>query len=217
LVDLDGDGRQDILSGSWPGEIYLFRRQADGAFAPGKVLTDAKGKEINVGSAAAVFAVDWDADGDLDLLVGTISGSVHILSNGGSRRAPAFGDAVKIELPGQDQQMSDSAPVAADWDGDGRLDLLIATGEGSVSFYRNVGTARAPRLSKGIELIGPSPGTAQDDRRRNAGEWGQRAKICVTDWDGDGRLDILLGDLCGNYTAKPNQSPAERAAERLAI
>jgi hypothetical protein len=95
--------------------------------------------------------------------------------------------------------------------------LLVATGEGSVYFYRNVGTAREPRLAKPVELIRKSPGTAQDDRRRNEGEWGQRAKICVTDWDGDGRLDILLGDYCGNFTAKPAQSPAERAAERSAI
>jgi hypothetical protein len=217
LVDFDGDGRQDILSGSWPGEIYIFRRQEDGTFAVGKVLTDAKGKEINVGSAAAAFAADWDGDGDLDLLVGTISGPVYLIPNAGSRRSPAFGEPVKLEDAGRGLQISDSAPVAADWDGDGRLDLLVATGEGSVYFYRNVGTARDPRLDKPVKLIGESPGTARDDRTRNQGEWGQRAKICVTDWDGDGRPDILLGDYCGNFTAKPAQSAADRAAERAAI
>jgi len=73
-VDFDGDGRQDILAGSWPGEIYVFRRQEDGHFAAGKVLTDAKGKAINVGSAAA-FAADWDGDGDLDILLGDFCGN----------------------------------------------------------------------------------------------------------------------------------------------
>ncbi|HZW31157.1 MAG TPA: hypothetical protein VFF52_10650 [Isosphaeraceae bacterium] len=69
----------------------------------------------------------------------------------------------------------------------------------------------------GVELIRESPGTARLDQTRNEGEWGQRAKICVTDWNGDGRLDTLLGDFCGNFTAKPAQSAAERAAERAAI
>ena len=35
-MDLDGDGRSDILSGSWPGEIYFFRRLTDGSFAEGR-------------------------------------------------------------------------------------------------------------------------------------------------------------------------------------
>ena len=32
-MDLDGDRRADLISGSWPGEIYFFRRQPDGKFA----------------------------------------------------------------------------------------------------------------------------------------------------------------------------------------
>jgi hypothetical protein len=86
-----------------------------------------------------------------------------------------------------------------------------------VDSYCNVGTAWEPRLAKAVELIRESPGTARVDQTRNEGEWGQRAKSCGTDGNGDGRLDILLGGCCGNFTAKPAQSAAERAAERAAI
>ena len=48
-MDLDGDGRTDIISGSWPGEIYFFRRQSDGKFAAGVTLKGLDGKPINVG------------------------------------------------------------------------------------------------------------------------------------------------------------------------
>ena len=35
LVDFDGDGRTDILTGSLPGVHFLFRRNSDGSFAEG--------------------------------------------------------------------------------------------------------------------------------------------------------------------------------------
>ena len=69
-MDLDGDGRTDVISGSWPGEIYFFRRLADGTFAAGVPLKHAGGKVVNVGRRSAAFAVDWDGDGKLALLLG---------------------------------------------------------------------------------------------------------------------------------------------------
>jgi hypothetical protein len=86
LVDLDGDGRTDLLSGSWPGEIYFFRRQPDGTFAAAQALKGPDGKPINIGSGSAVFAVDWNGDGKLDLLVGTLLGEVSFLANGARER-----------------------------------------------------------------------------------------------------------------------------------
>ena len=42
LVDFDADGRSDVISGCYPGEVYLFRRQADGAFAAGETFCNAE-------------------------------------------------------------------------------------------------------------------------------------------------------------------------------
>lgn len=216
-MDLDGDGRSDILSGSWPGEIYFFRRRADGTFAAAEKLKDRQGKAINVGSASSAFAADWDGDGRLDLLVGTVLGEVYFLPREGREGTPVFGSPRRLHAEGQPLKVAgDAAPVAADWDGDGRLDLIVGAEDGSVVWYRNDGSPREPKLGAARRLIGPSPiGWGGDDKRR-PGDWGLRVKPCVVDWDGDGRLDILLGDRCGSFQGKPDQTDSEKREERRA-
>jgi hypothetical protein len=217
LVDLDGDGRTDVISGSWPGEIYFFRRQADGTFAAGTPLKDRHGRPLNVGSASAAFAVDWDGNGTIDLLVGNVLGEVYFIPNEGKGKELAFGTPRRLEAGGQPLKVNgDAAPVAADWDGDGRLDLIVGAEDGSVTWYRNAGGPQAAQLEAARNLVGKSPvGWARDDRRPPGG-WGLRVKPCVVDWDGDGRLDLLLGDRCGAFSAKPSQTTAEQEEERRA-
>lgn len=42
---------------------------------------------------------------------------------------------------------------------------------------------------------------------------GTRAKICAVDWDGDGRLDLLLGDFAQQKRQRPEPSPKEKAKQ----
>ncbi len=216
-MDLDGDGRTDVISGSWPGDIYFFRRQAGGKFAAGVVLKGKDGKPLNVGRAAAAFAADWTGTGRPDLVVGTVLGEVWLIPNESRSKEPAFGTPRRLEADGKPIKVSgEAAPAVADWDGDGKPDLIVGADDGSVIWYRNVGSARVPKLEAARPLVGQSPVGWGGDAKRSPGDWGLRVKPCVFDWDGDGRPDLLLGDLCGGFRAKPSQTEQEREEERRA-
>jgi hypothetical protein len=216
-VDLDGDGLTDVISGSWPGEIYFFRRQKDGKFAAGEILKDKDGKTLTVGAGSSVFAVDWNHDGAIDLIVGNVLGVVYLIPNEGKDKQLSFCVPRRLEAGGQPIKLGgDAAPVVADWDGDGKPDLLLGAEDGSVVWYRNVGTSTEPKLEAARPLVAKSPIGWGGDDILQPGQWGLRVKPCVVDWDGDGRLDLLLGDRCGGFNAKPNQTKDEIAEERRA-
>jgi FG-GAP-like repeat len=217
-VDLDQDGRSDLISGSWPGELYFFRRQADGKFAAPEQLIGHDGKPINPGNGASVFAVDWDANGTLDLLVGNMLGDVNWFSGKRADGKMTFGPPQPVMAAGENLKSpsGEAAPVAADWDGDGKLDLVLGTENGSVFWYRNGGPAGIPKLEAARTLVGESPVAWKGDENRIRGEWGLRVKPCVVDWNGDGKLDLLLGDRCGAFTAKASQTAGEKEEERRA-
>jgi FG-GAP-like repeat len=81
-------------------------------------------------------------------------------------------------------------PVLADWDGDGLPDLILGvsrwsadnSGRRGVYLCRNVGTKRAPKFGPPQLLV------ADNDR-------GETTGICVADWNGDGRPDLIASRI----------------------
>src|SRR5262249_56677148 len=73
-------------------------------------------------------------------------------------------------------------------------------------------TAREPKLAAGVRLVPPGENTygagAPKEARR-----GTRAKICVVDYDGDGRLDLLVGDFATQKPDRPEPSAKEKAEQ----
>jgi hypothetical protein len=89
-------------------------------------------------------------------------------------------------LPGP--KMSRPSPYVLDWDEDGKMDLLFGTERAAVYFFRNVGTNQAPKLESGTKL----------DLANEEFAEGYRSRIDVTDWNGDGKQDILVGNFYSN-------------------
>ena len=183
----------DLLSGSYTGELTLFRRNPDGSYAKGETLKGKDGKPINAGKASAVALCDIDTDGDLDLAIGDIDGNVFLLLNEGTPQKPAFGVPLPLKADGKPIQLGNTAgPCFADWDGDGKIDLLMGAGSGVVAFYKNTGDAKKPKFEFVQNLIEAAPEKASAAVPTRSGS---RTKVAVTDWNGDGKMDLIVGDF----------------------
>ncbi|MBR3903156.1 MAG: VCBS repeat-containing protein, partial [Akkermansia sp.] len=138
FVDFDGDGRTDLLVGEGDGHVVLYRDTAESgaaSFDAGQYLHDSTGR-IKVGSRASVVAADVDADGRVDLLLGSADGSILFYRNEGSAAEPLFATGVK--LLSADKELDLSAETsrlrldAADVNGDGLLDVVLGQSDGAV-------------------------------------------------------------------------------------
>lgn len=223
-MDWDADGTLDFISGSYdPGDLYLFRGLGEGAYAEVEKILDHTGTplvhhpeqlkkyeemkddpdadpEASIQARVASFGswaapVDWDADGDLDVLIGSFGGQLYLRTNEGTRAAPIF-SAASTQIAGI-QVSGHANPVAADWDGDGRWDLVVGASDGSVRWYRNEGTPEVPSFAEArvlVEKKADNKFLRQVLAPDAAPAPGARAQICVVDYDLDGDLDLIVGD-----------------------
>ena len=195
----------DILSGSFPGEIYVFYRKSNGTYAAADKLKTKDGRLINVGRASTVAAADWDGDGKVDLVIGNIDGGVFLSTNEGTAQSPAFRNATRLFGKANSSNATgkpvtaeggDAGPCLADWDGDGKLDLLLGSGSGKVYWYRNVGSGGKPELDEPRPLVTEASGEFKNASGFDSPKTcGMRSKPAVADWNGDGKPDLLVGDF----------------------
>lgn len=224
FADWNGDGLLDLMSNSYdPGHCHLFFGLPGGEFSHGSELLGKDGnpvrssplqKEVYESFGSFFESVDWDADGDLDLLVGCFDGSLKLRMNEGDSRAYSFAttNTVVENVDGPIRVKKHCCPVVADWDSDGRWDILTGAEDGSVTFFRNIGATGKPVFSKGELLVEPAEDhwyfrTIIDE---NDYRPGIRAQIDVTDVNGDGRMDLLLGDYYMSHTIRKNLTSTEK-------
>jgi len=233
VADWNGDGLKDLIVGNDDGDVLVWQNVASDQwpqFDEPLRLRDGGG-ELVCGVHPVIDVVDWNGDGKLDLLAGGEAERVRLYLNEGTREAPIFAgfsflpnveyraealcaaDSVERQywdnraLEFTTEYVGNLAPEAVDWNGDGRLDLLLGGYTGLVYLYLYQGNG----VPKGVPLA------AGDAPLRVAGF----STPIVTDWNGDGKKDLVCGDLLGRIHVFINTStdrePAFERGQRLKV
>jgi hypothetical protein len=218
-VDVDQDGKRDLLVGGNATSLSenkrslwyytntgtdsspVFEHQQEDLFQE---------RMIDVGEGAFPVFFDHDRDGLMDLIVanhgyfaagGVYTGKLALFRNTGTMDEPSFelitDDYMGLSTSGIGISMY---PAFGDVDGDGDLDMYIGDLQGRIHAYRNTG---GPGTAQ-FELLQPNVTNSSGEPL----DVGQFATPVFEDLDGDGLLDLLIGERNGNLNHYRNTGSA---------
>ena len=148
---------------------------------------------LDIGSAAKPTLVDIDFDGDLDLVVGgkglytapsTYKSRMFLYTNTGTNTSPIFTlTDTDLADAGYNNLGESLSPTFGDLDGDYDPDMIVGTETGQLFYYENTGnfTAHSYTYRGSLQSI----------------DVGNFAAPTLGDIDGDGDLDLLVGNEIG--------------------
>ena len=222
VVSWHQDGRPSLIVAEEDGRVALLENQAPRGQEP--KLSPPKYFEqvdplLKSGALSRPVAIDWNGDGKLDLLAGNSAGYIQYFENVGTNAEPVFEDRGYLKAGGQtirhmagpngsvqgpaERKWGYTNISVADWDLDGKLDILVNDINGAVVWYRNTGTKQHPELAPAQPVEVEWPGVApkpdwvwwQPKGKQLVTQW--RTTPAVVDWDGDGLPDLVMLDYRG--------------------
>ena len=181
-IDYDNDGDLDLFIAFRDKPNRLFRND-------GGRFTDVT-TESGIGDPRKTVGAVWfdiDGDGDLDLFVANQNGDTNGLFRNDRGRFVDVAREWGVEAPRRSVEFGGVGAAAADFDGDGRLDLFVAN-YGPSALYRNDGGRRFVDVTQSAGLLFEQHATTPS--------WG--------DYDNDGRPDLYVAGFLVNVTHYPD-------------
>ena len=172
----------------------------------------------------AIDTGDLCGEGRADLLASDTSSNVYWCKYSGddNNGRPIYDDPRKIKQ--RDPHVNGgqfSVPTTGDWRGTGMADLVVGGVEGYVFWYQTLSTsplrfAPPERVRVGNEEIRryakPNPSAGYhwgSSQGPGDGFNGGYSNPLLVDWDNDGMLDLIVGDMIGLYDWYPNRGSRE--------
>lgn len=218
--DFDGDGDLDLICGEFLDGLTWFENvgsRAEPEYSAGVRLRAESGQPLVMDLQMIVpVAIDWDLDGDVDLVVGDEDGRVGLLENvtvTGQRGAPVFRAPVYFRQQAEALKCGALAtPVGVDWDGDGDTDLVSGNTAGYVEVFHNLSGAgvaeprwsAGERLRVGGDVFRVQAGLNGSIQGPAEAKWGYTT-LSVADWDADGLPDIIYNSILGRVSWLKNE------------
>ncbi|MDP6437087.1 MAG: FG-GAP-like repeat-containing protein [Gammaproteobacteria bacterium] len=176
--DVHNDGWVDVVVTSQSG-AYLYANTG-GQFVQQEL--DIPGLHDEFVANAAL--VDIDNDGWLDLFYSTYRNGTYLVYNDRG----AFRDENRVRLPNHEQAWVSAAMGFGDIDEDGRLDIVLGNWTlGSALSRKFLGRD----TSRNVVLLNRSTGF---EARELPGPDGETLTVLLSDWNGDGHLDLIVGN-----------------------
>jgi len=137
VIDLNADGKNDLLLGKFNGQLYKYIRKDFGKEFR-FMLERRKYLDLDVGLGSVPVVVDINNNQQSELIIGSDSGRIYsyqaVSENQGPNTWKPFDEYFKeLKFP------VGGNPVFADLDKDGDLDLIIGSEAGTLHYFRNEG------------------------------------------------------------------------------
>lgn len=209
--DFDGDGDLDLLCGEFLDGFTYFENigtRDNPNYASGHRLKGTDGQRLRMHlQMITPTAVDWDRDGDQDLIVGDEDGRVALIEN----VSTSTSDLPKFRQPVYFQQEADTlkfgalaTPFAYDWDHDGDEDLVCGNTAGNIGVFLNLDGQGSqwspPKLveadGKPFRIQAGPNGSIQGPAEA---KWGYTT-LSIADWDYDGQDDLIVNGIWPQLT-----------------
>jgi hypothetical protein len=206
--DFDNDGDLDIICGEFIDRFTWFENvgsREKPVYAEGRFLNNDTGIITMDLEMILPTALDWDKDGDIDLIVGDEDGRVAFMENTGkvNNHMPAF------KAPKYFQQKAEYVkfgalvtPFSTDWDEDGDEDLICGNSAGYIGFIENLDGSESPKwdapklLKAEDKVIRIQAGENGSIQGPCESKWGYTT-LSVEDWNHDGLKDIIVNSIWG--------------------
>ena len=198
LADFDGDGDLDLLCGEFLDGFTFFENTGSR-----NKPTYAKGRRLPVKMDLEMItpvSVDWDGDGDIDLISGDEDGRVALIENTGKAQ---FRPPVYFQQEAEYVKFGALVtPFGFDWDGDGDEDVVAGNTAGYIGFIENLDGGDPPKwaapqyLEAGGKRIRIQAGPNGSIQGPAEAKWGYTT-LSIADWDADGLPDIIANSIWG--------------------